>query len=316
MTSPEEETGLRKPPWLTLRLPAGPVYQQVRSLLRQGELHTVCQEAQCPNRWECFSSRMAAFLIMGPHCTRHCRFCAVEQGPPGPPDLDEPVRVAEAARSLGLRYVVVTSVTRDDLADGGASVFAATIRAIKEQQPKARVEVLIPDFQGDAAALETVLAAGPDVLNHNLETVPRLYPSVRPGAVYARSLEVLRRARNWDPSLPVKSGLMLGLGESPQEIRRTCQDLLDAGCRWLTLGQYLQPSPEHLPVARYVPPAEFDHWQRLAHDLGFSRVASGPLVRSSYHAVDLYDLSRIGLEPEHVEQAPSPAKRTAGGGST
>jgi lipoyl synthase len=285
--TPLAEESRRKPPWLKLRLPTGPVYEQVMSLLSNCEINTVCQEAQCPNQWECFSSRTAAFLIMGPRCTRHCRFCAIEYGPAGPPDPEEPDRVAEAARSLGLRYVVVTSVTRDDLADGGASVFAAAIRAVKARQPEARVEVLIPDFQGEAGALETVLAARPDVLNHNL---PRLYPSVRPGAVYARSLEVLHRAKSFAPALPVKSGLMLGLGESPQEIRRSCQDLLDAGCRLLTLGQYLQPSPRHLPVERYVLPAEFDHWQRIACAMGFSQVASGPFVRSSYHAAGLYGI--------------------------
>ncbi len=291
MTPREEEPCGRKPPWLTLRLPTGPAYGQVTSLLRNSKLNTVCQEAQCPNQWECLSSRTATFLILGPHCTRHCRFCAIEPGPLGPPDPEEPNRVAEAARSLGLRYVVVTSVTRDDLADGGASSFAATIRAIKVTQPDALVEVLIPDFQGDAAALETVLAAQPDVLDHNLETVPRLYPSVRPEAIYERSLEVLHRARSWSPALPVKSGLMLGVGEFPPEIRRSCQDLLDAGCSLLTLGQYLQPSPQHLPVARYVPPEEFDNWQRLASEMGFSRVVSGPFVRSSYHARELYGVS-------------------------
>ena len=288
MTPCEEKSCGRKPPWLTLRLPTGPAYEQVMSLLRNSKLNTVCEEAHCPNQWECFSCRTATFLILGPYCTRHCRFCAIEPGPLGPPDPEEPNRVAEAARSLGLRYVVVTSVTRDDLADGGASSFAATIRAIKAQQPDVLVEVLIPDFQGNAAALATVLAAQPDVLNHNLETIPRLYPSVRPEAVYERSLEVLRRAKSWTPALPVKSGLMLGLGESPQEIRWSCQDLLEAGCSLLTLGQYLQPSPRHLPVERYLPPEEFDNWQRIASEMGFSRVASGPLVRSSYHARDLY----------------------------
>jgi lipoic acid synthetase len=229
-------------------------------------------------------------LIMGPDCTRNCRFCAVEHGIPGPPDPEEAARVAEAARFLGLRYAVVTSVTRDDLADGGASCFAAVIRAIREKNPDTLVEVLIPDFQGDAEALETVVAARPDVLNHNIETVERLYSTVRPGAVYERSLKLLAAANRRAPSLPVKSGLMLGLGESPREIRRTLQDMLDAGCSMLTMGQYLQPSALHIPVKRYVPPEEFENWKRIAHEMGFSQVASGPFVRSSYHAEALFSV--------------------------
>ncbi len=217
----EEKPRVRKPPWLRRKLPSGPVYEQVKSLIRDGELHTVCQEAKCPNQWECFSCRTATFLIMGPRCTRNCRFCAVEHGPLGLPDPEEPARVAEAAGRLGLRYVVVTSVTRDDLPDGGAGFFAATIRAIRERVPDALVEVLVPDFQGDADALRKVVAARPDVLNHNLETVPRLYPSVRPGAVYRRSLGLLSGTKKVDPSLPTKSGLMLGLGESSEEVRET-----------------------------------------------------------------------------------------------
>lgn len=277
----------RKPAWLKVRLPSGPEYESVRSLIRDGDLHTVCQEARCPNQWECFSSKTATFLILGPNCTRNCRFCAVERGAPAPPDPGEPLRVAEAAKRMGLRYVVVTSVTRDDLPDGGASLFSETIREIRAKIPGAAVEVLVPDFLGDADALRTVLDAGPEVLNHNLETVPRLYPSVRPEAIYGRSLELLRRARAFDPSLAVKSGLMLGLGESPGEIRRTLQDLLDAGCRLLTLGQYLQPSKHHVEVARFIPPEEFELWRKTALEMGFARVASGPFVRSSYHARDL-----------------------------
>jgi len=279
---------MRKPDWLRRKLPGGPAYEQVRSLLKSIELHTVCQEAHCPNQWECFSCRTAAFLIMGPRCTRNCRFCAVEHGPPGPPDSKEPSRVAEAASRLGLRYVVVTSVTRDDLPDGGAAIFAATIKAVREKISDASIEVLIPDFQGDPRAIPTVVEAHPDVLIHNIETVPGLYASVRPGAVYHRSLEVLKRAKRCDPSLKVKSGLMLGLGESNEEIRSTLQDLLNVGCSLLTLGQYLQPSKDHLAVERYIPPEEFDNWKTIALDMGFSQVASGPYVRSSYHAADLY----------------------------
>ena len=278
----------RKPSWLRRRLPTGPVYEQVVSVLRNGSLQTVCEEAQCPNQWECFSGGTATFLIMGPHCTRSCRFCAVAHGPLGPPDPGEPVKVAEAVFLLGLRYVVVTSVTRDDFADGGASCFAVTLSAIRAKSPEVLVEVLVPDFQGDADALRTVVSAGPHVLNHNIETVPRLYHTVRPGAVYERSLELLSRAKRMDASIPVKSGLMLGLGESFQEIRQTLQDLLDAGCSLLTLGQYLQPSAQHLAVERYVPPKEFDDWKTVALEMGFSQVASSPFVRSSYHAKDLY----------------------------
>ncbi|SEM40112.1 lipoic acid synthetase [Syntrophus gentianae] len=288
MAEQERPPRLRKPSWLRRKLPTGPVYEQVRSLIKSGALHTVCQEAKCPNQWECFSSRTATFLIMGSRCTRRCRFCAVEHGPLEPPDPQEPAKVADAAKALGLRYVVVTSVTRDDLPDGGASVFAATIRAIRGRIPDGQVEVLIPDFQGDAEALRTVVEARPDVLNHNLETVPRLYPAVRPEAEYQRSLKLLSRAKALDCSLPTKSGLMLGLGESSEEIRDSLQDLLAAGCRLLTLGQYLQPSTHHLPVERFVPPDEFARWRDIALEMGFSQVASGPFVRSSYHARDLY----------------------------
>ena len=284
----EKECAAPKPAWLRLRLPSGPVYEQVRAMLANTGIHTVCQEAHCPNQWECFSSRTAAFLIMGPYCTRNCGFCAVDHGTPGPVDPEEPARVAEAAHSLGLRYAVVTSVTRDDLTDGGASCFAATIGAIRGKLPGTLVEVLVPDFRGDWQALGTVLAAGPDVINHNIETVARLYGTVRPGASYEQSLGLLAEAKRLAPSIPVKSGLMLGLGESRQEIRHTIKDLVDAGCSMLTLGQYLQPSTRHLPVVRYVPPEEFEDWREVAFESGFSQVASGPFVRSSYHAENLF----------------------------
>lgn len=288
MQNEPKKSRLPKPDWLRLKLPAGPDFEAVRSLIAGSALHTVCQEAKCPNQWECFAGRTAAFLIMGHRCTRNCRFCAVEHGPLWPPDPEEPLRVAKAAQSLGLRYIVVTSVTRDDLPDGGAAGFAAAIEAIRAKIPDAEVEVLVPDFQGDRGALLAVVRARPDVLNHNIETVERLYPSVRPGALYARSMQLCRRAKAFDASLPIKSGLMLGLGESEEEIRRTLRDLLDAGCTLLTLGQYLQPSSDHIPVERFVTPAEFDNWKQIALDMGFSRVASGPLVRSSYHARDLF----------------------------
>ena len=215
----EKKSRTRKPDWLKLKLPAGPDYELVRSLISNSALHTVCQEARCPNQWECFARQTATFLIMGPRCTRNCRFCAVEHGPLGAPDPEEPFRVAEAAHRLGLRYVVVTSVTRDDLPDGGAAIFTATIRAIRKKIPDVQVEVLIPDFQGRPEPLLTVIEARPDVLNHNMETIERLHPSVRPEAAYERSLQLLRRAKDCDASLPIKSGLMLGLGESPEEMR-------------------------------------------------------------------------------------------------
>ena len=289
-----EESGMhsRKPRWLKKSLPTGPTYESVRDLVKKGRLHTVCQESKCPNIWECFSRRTATFLIMGPCCTRNCRFCAVDHGPPGLPDPQEPARIAEAAERMGLRYVVITSVTRDDLPDGGAGFFAQTIKEIRKRMPRAFVEVLVPDFQGNPGALKTVVEAHPDVLNHNLETVPRLYPSVRPEAAYRRSLELLKRTKQYQPAIPTKSGLMLGLGESPEEVRETLLDAVESGCRILTLGQYLQPSNEHLPVERFIHPEEFDNWREIALEMGFSEVASGPFVRSSYHAEDLYQTLR------------------------
>ena len=278
----------KKPRWLKKKLPTGPEYEKVKELIGKDRLHTVCQEAKCPNIWECFSRQTATFLIMGSRCTRNCRFCSVTQGPVESPDPTEPERVAAAVRQMGLRYVVITSVTRDDLPDGGAAFFAATIEAVHRQIPSAKVEVLIPDFQGNAEALQSVLEAGPDVLNHNIETVPRLYKLVRPQARYKRSLQLLSRVQKYAPGLPIKSGLMLGLGESSEEIRSTLKDLIGAGCRILTLGQYLQPSKAHLPVKRFVSPAEFENWKNIALEMGFCEVASGPFVRSSYHAKELY----------------------------
>ena len=277
-----------KPPWLKRRLPTGATYEKVRQLIEDGQLHTVCQEARCPNMWECFSRETATFLILGDHCTRNCRFCAVEHGPEGPPDTGEPVHVADAVHRMKLDYVVVTSVTRDDLADGGSGHFAATVQTIRKKNPHARIEVLIPDFQGDSAALDTILNAKPDVINHNMETVRRLYPEVRPQADYDRSLFVIRYLARSAQHVPIKSGLMLGLGETRSELMETLENLIDAGCRMLTMGQYLQPSPSHLDVARFVPPHEFDELRDQALGLGFTQVASGPFVRSSYHAVDMY----------------------------
>ena len=279
---------IQKPDWLKRRLPTGSAYENVRGKIDRDHLHTVCQEAKCPNMWECFSHQTATFLIMGSRCTRNCRFCSVPGGDLEPPDPEEPRRVARVAREMGLKYVVITSVTRDDLADGGAAIFAETITEIRRQIPDGCVEVLIPDFQGSREALYSVLKAGPDVLNHNIETVPRLYPRVRPQANYHRSLELIQRTRVFSPDMPTKSGLMLGLGESAGEIEKTLEDMHQAGCRILTLGQYLQPSKDHLAVERFIPPEEFETWRLEALKIGFEEVASGPFVRSSYHAHELF----------------------------
>lgn len=273
-----------KPPWLRVRIPSGPQYEQTRRLLREGKLHTVCQEACCPNIYECFSRHTATFLILGDHCTRDCAFCAVKSGALLPPDADEPERVARAAAEMKLGYVVVTSVTRDDLPDGGAAHFAATIQALRNRIAGVRIEVLIPDFQGDSRALQTVVSAQPDVLNHNIETVQRLYPTVRPQADYHQSLRLLHMAAQQAPAIPTKSGLMLGLGETDEEIHTTLNDLRKVQCRSLTLGQYLRPGSHNLPVARYVPPEAFEQWRDKALEMGFDEVGAGPFVRSSYRA--------------------------------
>jgi lipoic acid synthetase len=261
----------------------------VSGLLDELDLNTVCQSAKCPNRSECFSAGTATFLIMGDACTRGCRFCAVDTRAPAPLDLGEPERVAAAAARMGLRHVVVTSVTRDDLGDGGAAHFAATIHAVRSAVPGAAIEVLTSDFAGLEASVDAVAAAGPDVYNHNLETVPRLYAEVRPGAVYERSLRVLERVRETRPQLPTKSGLMLGLGETADEVRAVMRDLLAHGVSMLTLGQYLRPSVEHLPVVEFVEPSVFAQLAKDGYSMGFSAVASAPFVRSSYHAHELAD---------------------------
>ena len=296
--------GRRKPAWLKQRTPAPGRYRATGALLDELDLHTVCREARCPNRGECYSAGTATFLILGDVCTRACRFCAVKgEDKSGAPagvcaaDPDEPRRVAEAARRRGLRHVVVTSVTRDDLEDGGAAQFAAVVAAVREALPGTTVEVLIPDFQGSHAALETVIRAGPAVLNHNVETVPRLYGSVRPGADYRRSLALLARARALGPGLAVKSGLMLGLGERTAEVIQVLRDLRRAGCDLVTLGQYLPPSADQLPVARFVPPDEFAAYAASAEAMGFRGVASGPLVRSSHRAGALWAAARHAPTP-------------------
>lgn len=276
------ERRLRKPPWLKVQMPFGEAFFEVQDLIRRRKLHTVCSSARCPNIGECWNHRTATFMILGDICTRNCAFCAVPGGSPEPPDPDEPRRVAQSIQDLGLKYAVITSVTRDNLPDGGAGQFAATIRAIREQRPDCRVEVLIPDFQGNPNALSTVIAAAPDVLNHNLETVPSLYPIVRPQANYQRSLYVLEQSS--DSGLRTKTGLMLGLDETDPEILQVLEDVLSAGCRLLTLGQYLQPTKNHHPVARFLHPNEFRRWAKTGQEMGFDHVEAGPLVRSSYKA--------------------------------
>lgn len=271
-----------RPAWLKVRAPGGTEFQRVLESIRAGGLHTVCESAHCPNMGECWSQGTATFMILGNVCTRSCGFCAVQTGRPTELDLDEPEKVAQAVKQMGLRFAVVTSVNRDELADGGAEIFARTIRAIRRENPGCGIEVLIPDFRGDPAALDLVTAERPEVLNHNTETVPRLYRQVRPQARYVRSLKVLRRAAM--QGLRTKSGLMLGLGETHAELESVFDDLVEAGVQVLTLGQYLQPTPQHLKMERYVPPEEFAQLKELALSCGFEHVESGPLVRSSYHA--------------------------------
>jgi len=273
-----------RPKWLRAPAPVGDNYRNLKDLITRLRLHTVCESAACPNVGECWNHRTATFMILGNVCTRRCGFCAVEKGAPLPVDYDEPNRVAEAVAAMGLRFAVVTSVNRDDREDGGAEHFALTIRAIRNRIPGCGVEVLTPDFQGSRAAVQTVMDALPDVFNHNTETVPRLYRQVRLGARYERSLEVLSWAGQMAPAVSTKSGLMLGLGETIEEVLDVMRDLRSAGVKVLTLGQYLRPSPHHLPIVRYVNPEEFDQLGRAGYEMGFAHVESGPLVRSSYHA--------------------------------
>ena len=278
------ERSRRLPPWFKVRLTTNDQFKQINSLIRANKLHTVCRSAACPNQTECWNAGTATFMILGNVCTRGCRFCNVPKGNPEGLDTEEPARVAEAVNALKLKYAVITSVTRDDLEDGGAVIFAATVRAIRAKSPVCQVEVLIPDFQGAEASLLTVLDSKPDVLNHNLETVPSLYTKVRPHADYFRSLTVLARSEKYGTI--TKTGLMLGLGESMDEVRKVMGDLQSIGCSILTLGQYLQPSKEHLPVEKYYRPDEFTMLRDEAIAMGFQRVVAGPLVRSSYHAAE------------------------------
>jgi len=278
------------PSWLKKRAPRQETIRKMQDLFRSLSLHTVCEEARCPNIGECFARRTATFMILGDRCTRNCRFCAVKKGSPLPLDPEEPKNAAKAVKKLGLRYVVITSVTRDDLEDGGAGQFAKTIRKIKRLNGgEIKVEVLIPDFKGSLSSLKTVMEAKPDVLNHNLETVSRLYPDVRPLANYERSLKVLKQVKELNPSVYTKSGLMVGLGETFEEVIETMRDLRKVGCDMLTIGQYLRPSPEHLEVKEYIRPEKFQEYERVGKSLGFLSVVSGPFVRSSYRAAQVWD---------------------------
>jgi lipoic acid synthetase len=283
-----------KPDWLKVRFPGGPNYARIDRWHREEGLHSVCRSAACPNQGECWSRGTATFMVLGDRCTRDCRFCNVGFGAPLPPDPAEPARIARAVAELGLRHAVITTVTRDDLADGGAAHLATTTAAIRAAAPQCRIELLISDLQGDREALKTLLAAAPDLLGHNVETVPRLYPVVRQGASYARSLELLAAVRQLPLAIPTKSGLMLGLGETAAEVELVLYDLRRAGVDYLTLGQYLAPTRGHYPVAQFLPPEEFADWRRRALALGFRSVEAGPLVRSSYHAEEQFAGSADG----------------------
>jgi lipoic acid synthetase len=280
------EPKVERPKWLRAPAPVGENYRELKDLIDRLQLHTVCESAACPNVGECWNRRTATFMILGNVCTRRCGFCAVQKGGPLPVDFDEPRRVAEAVETMGLRYAVVTSVNRDDRKDGGAELFKFTILAIRERVPGCKVEVLVPDFQGSHEAMDIVMEARPDVLNHNTETVPRLYRQVRLGARYDRSLDMLAYANRTQPDIPTKSGLMLGLGENMDEVLQVMRDLRAHNVGILTLGQYLRPSAKHLPIIRYIPVEEFNEYRRQGLEMGFAHVEAGPLVRSSYHAAE------------------------------
>jgi lipoyl synthase len=282
----------QKPPWIKVRLPSNPVFFSTKALISDLRLHTVCESAQCPNRWECWSQGTATMMIAGERCTRACGFCAVTTAKPFALEEDEPQRVAEAVRRMGLKHVVVTAVARDDLKDGGANHFARTIEAIRQMDSSVIVEVLVPDFHAQTWCIEIVLEAAPDIFNHNLETVERLTPLVRSRAKYQTSLEVLRQAKELAPKIVTKSGVMLGLGEQEPELFQAMDDLREIGCQVLTMGQYLRPSPNHLPVVEFVSPERFEAYGEIARAKGFEHVASGPLVRSSYHAADFHPVVR------------------------
>ncbi len=284
---------LRKPEWIRIKIHGGEEVDRIKRILRERNLHSVCEEAACPNLAECFNHGTATFMIMGDLCTRRCPFCDVAHGKPQPLDQNEPEHLAETVKALNLKYVVITSVNRDDLRDGGAGHFASCIQALRQQTPETKIEILVPDFRGRMQKAVEILSENPcDVFNHNLETVPRLYRQARPGADYKNSLLLLQKYQQAKPEIPTKSGLMLGLGETQEELQQVMEDLVNHGCTMLTLGQYLQPSQDHLPVQRYVTPEEFEQYAEMAKSLGFKQVASAPLVRSSYHA----DLQAKGVK--------------------
>ena len=284
----------RLPEWFKVPMPGGPNYRRLKHLMRGSELHTVCEEAQCPNIGDCWERSSATFMILGDICTRACRYCAVTTGRPQGLDVAEPHRLAKAVKRMNLKYCVITSVNRDDLADGGALIFAMCINQIRKELPTCRVEVLIPDFEGSDLALRRVLKARPAVLNHNIESVRHIFPKVRPKGDYQRSLELLRRSREIASDIPTKSGIIVGMGESTSDVVETMKDLRSVGCDLLTIGQYLRPSPTHLPVDRFYAPSEFNRLAEVGRDMGFKHVASGPLVRSSYHADEQHDAADIG----------------------
>ncbi|MFH1540125.1 MAG: lipoyl synthase [bacterium] len=284
MISTENKSPSRLPIWITTRLTRSPLGNEVRSAVAAGGLHTICQEARCPNRGECWDAGTATFLILGNVCTRNCLYCGVRHGAPAPPDLNEPARILDAVRKLGCRYVVITSVTRDDLPDGGAVHFVSVTEALRKDSPDTRVELLVPDFRGDSDALKIIVGIQPDVLGHNLEIIERLFPSLRPQGSYKRSLALLEFAKKHHTTLPLKSGLMVGLGETREEISEALRDLFSVGVNIVTVGQYLRPNRECVPVVRYLHPDEFEEIRQEAIDIGFSSAVCGPLVRSSYHA--------------------------------
>jgi lipoic acid synthetase len=286
---------LDRPDWLTVPAPPAGELEKMKKLLSSGHLHTVCEGADCPNIGECFANKTCTFMILGDVCTRNCKFCAVTHGRPLAVNLDEPLDVARTARQLGLKHVVITSVTRDDLPDGGAGQFVATIMAIRQLLPHTSIEVLIPDFQGSPESLKEVIKAIPDIINHNIETIPRLYARVRPQAQYERSLQLIKRVHQWGQGILTKSGMMLGLGEEEAEVIQSMQDLLDNGCDILTLGQYLRPSETHLPVVEYIPPEKFQYLETIGLEMGFMGVNAGPLVRSSYNAARTFQAIQAQL---------------------
>ena len=289
----------RLPPWFKQRIPEPKVLLSMKELLSNLNLHTICESALCPNIGECFAKKTATFLILGDVCTRHCTFCAVKKGRPTPVDKEEPWHLLEAVKILNLSHVVITSVTRDDLPDGGASHFAKVIATLRENKKGLTVEVLIPDFLGSIESLRLVVEAQPQVIGHNVETVPRLYPEVRAKADYTRSIKLLARIKEFNPQIITKSGIMLGLGETREEVIKVMRDLREAYCDLLTIGQYLRPSPKHHPVVRFIPPEEFSEYERIGEDMGFAGVASAPLVRSSFRAAELYAKARLSLRNNH-----------------